>query len=314
VYKQILIQIMDRPEKEDRCTKLSEIVPGMAGTFKALGDLTRLQIIHLLATDSGGAVGVSELAARLGISQPAVSQHLKTLKTEGLVDSRREGFYIYYTINRERMVEFREHFELMYASVMANCNRELIRKSTRDREIRACVIFYSYSGITRGVAEGIRNATGCDLVEVRPKKPYSSFSVYTRGVLRSRKGACDPIEHAEIDVSGYDLLIIGTPVWAGMPAPAINGAVRALKGCEGKMTVVFTTCSNYPGEALPILAKALSERGVRVMAEITLDAKDTKKPDAGGELLRRIIAANPLIGQDEGTKEREQKNLRDVKP
>src|SRR5512136_2862334 len=137
---------MDPGDKDNECTNLSEIVPAMAGTFKALGDLTRLQIIYLLSTDTSGTLGVSELAARLKISQPAVSQHLKTLKGEGLVESRREGFYIYYTVNRERMVEFREHFELMYSTIMANCNRELIRKSTRDRAIRACVIFYSYSG------------------------------------------------------------------------------------------------------------------------------------------------------------------------
>jgi DNA-binding transcriptional ArsR family regulator len=292
---------------------LSGIVPQMAGTFKVLGDLTRLQIIYLLSTDTSGTLGVSELAARLKISQPAVSQHLKTLKTEGLVESRREGFYSYYTINRERMVEFREHFELMHATVMANCNRELVRKSTRDRAIRACVIFYSFSGITRRVAEGIRNASGCDLIEVRTKQPYTSFSVYTKGVLHSRKGGCDPIEPDEIDVSAYDFLILGTPVWAWKPAPAINAAVKGLRGCEGKMAVIFTTCSNQPGEALPILSKALADRGVRVMAEISLNADDTKNPNAGGELLRQIIGTDPLRRLDEGTAGQKQQNVRDVK-
>jgi flavodoxin len=176
------------------------------------------------------------------------------------------------------------------------------------------VIFYSYSGITRGVAEGIRNASGCDLIEVRTKKPYISFSAYTTGVLRSRKMACDPIEPDEIDVSGYDLLIIGTPVWAWKPSPAMNAAVRALQGCEGKMAVIFSTCSNQPGEALPLLSAALADRGVRVMAEISLDADDTKNPDVGGELLRQIIGANPLRSLDEGTTGLEQQTVRDVKP
>jgi DNA-binding transcriptional ArsR family regulator len=304
---------MEPCNKCEVCNKLCEIVPQMASTFKALGDLTRLQIIYLLSTDTSGTLGVSELAVRLKISQPAVSQHLKTLKTEGLVESRREGFYIYYTVNGDRMVEFREHFELMHATVMANCNREMLRRTTRDRAIKACVIFYSYSGITRGVAEGIRNASGCDLIEVRTKNPYTSFSVYTTGVLHSRKGACDPIDPAEIDVSGYDFLILGTPVWAWKPAPAINAAVKALRGCEGKMAVIFTTCSNHPGEALPILSRALADRGVRVMAEISLDANDTKNPNAGGELLRQIIGADPLRGLDEGTSDKEQQNARDVK-
>jgi DNA-binding transcriptional ArsR family regulator/flavodoxin len=304
---------MDSSKKSEVCNEFSEIVPEMAGVFKSLGDLTRLQIIYLLATDTTGKLCVSDLAARLSISQPAVSQHLKTLKTEGLVDLRREGFYIYYTVNRERMVEFREHFELMYASVMDKCNRELVRKSTLDRDIRACVIFYSYSGITRRVAEGIRSASGCDLIEVRTKKPYTAFSVYTRGVLRSRKEACDPIEPAEIDVSGYDLLIIGTPVWVSKPSPAANAAVRALKRCEGKMAVVFTTCLNQPGEALHVLSKALADRGVRVMAEISLNEKDTRNPDAGGELLRQIIAADLLKGLEEGIADTEQHRLRDGK-
>jgi DNA-binding transcriptional ArsR family regulator len=296
---------MEPCTKCETCTKLCEIVPLMAGKFKALGDLTRLQIIYLLSTEPSGKLGVSELAVRLKITQPAVSQSLKILKTEGLVESRREGFFVYYSISRERIMQFREHFEMMYACVMENCNREMIRKaSPPGRSIRACVIYYSYSGITRAIAEGIRNASGCDLFEVRTLQPYTAFTAYTTGVLRSRKMASDPIEPAEIDVADYDFLIIGTPVWAWKPAPAMNAAVQALRGCEGKMAVVFSTCSNHPGEALPILSKALAARGVEVMAEISLDAEDTKNPDAGGELLRQIIAAYPLRGMDEGTTEK----------
>jgi len=291
---------MEPCKKCPECNNLCEIVPQMAGTFKALGDLTRLQIIYILSTDTSGTLGVGELAGRLKISQPAVSQHLKTLKSEGLVESRRDGFYVYYTINRDRMMEFRDHFELMYATVMKQCSREMMRKATPGRSVRACVIYYSYSGITRRVAEGIRNASGCDLVEVRTRAAYSSFTAYTKGVLRSRKGLCDPIEPGEIDVSGYDLLIIGTPVWAWKPSPAINAAVKALRGCEGKMAVVFTTCNNQPGEALPLMRKALEERSVTVMAEISLNQDDAKNPDAGGELLRQIIAANPLRGIADG--------------
>jgi DNA-binding transcriptional ArsR family regulator len=304
---------MDRCNKCAVCNHLCEIVPAMAGTFKALGDLTRLQIIYLLATDTSGRLGVGELAARLGVSQPAVSQHLKTLKTEGLVDSRRDGFYIYYSVNRERMVTFREHFELMYTTVMKQCSREMIRKATPGRTIRACVIYFSYSGVTRTIAEGIRNASGCDLIEVRTKTPYTSFTAYTTGVLRSRKGASDPIVPDEIDVSPYDLLIVGTPVWAWKPAPAMNAAVRALRGCEGKMAVIFSTCSNQPGEALPILNRALAARGVEVMAEISLNAEDAKNPDAGGELLRQIIAADPVRSLTEATAGQGQDEEREVK-
>jgi DNA-binding transcriptional ArsR family regulator len=270
----------------------------MAGAFKALGDLTRLQIIYLLSTDTTGTLGVSELAARLGISQPAVSQHLKTLRSEGLVESRRDGFYIYYTINRERMVQFRGHFDLMYASVMEQCDKELVRKTTQHRVLNACVVFYSYTGVTRGVAMQIQGACGCDLVEVKTQKEYSSFTAYTTGVLRSRKGACDLIVPEKIDVSRYDLLIIGTPVWAWKPAPAINAAVRALRGCEGKRAVIFVTNRGQPGEALTLLKTALTSRGVEVVVEINLAGKDAEDQNARNDLIGQIVAAYPVTDVD----------------
>lgn len=79
------------------------------------------------------------------------------------------------------------------------------------------------------------------------------------------------------------------------------------------MAVIFSTCSNQPGEALQILNKALADRGVRVMAGISLNAEDTKNPDVGGDLLRQIIGADPLRSRDERTTGLEQ-HVRDVKP
>jgi DNA-binding transcriptional ArsR family regulator len=279
------------PCKDDEHDRLGMIIPDIAGTFKALGDTNRLQIIYLLSTDTSGMLGVGELAERLGITQPAVSQALRTLKSEGIVDSRKEGSYVYYTINRERIVQFREHFDLMYASFMEKCDRELVRKTIQSRELNACVIFFSYSGVTRALARQVRNACGCDLVEVKPRKEYSTFSVYTTGVLHSRKGACDPIFPEIIDVSRYDLLVIGFPVWVGKPAPPINTAIQALFGCEGKRAVVFATSYGQPGEALPLISTALATREVEVVSEINLSEKDIKSQNAGNELIRKIVAA-----------------------
>ncbi len=96
-------------------------------------------------------------------------------------------------------------------------------------------------------------------------------------------------------MSQYDLIIIGTPVWAWKPAPAMNAAVQALTGCEGKMAVIFVTCSGQPGEALSLLNTALTERGVEVMAEICLTPRIRKTRAVGNELLGRIAAALPVL-------------------
>ncbi|WP_067049161.1 metalloregulator ArsR/SmtB family transcription factor [Methanofollis ethanolicus] len=291
----------NRCDADDR---LCKIVSEMAGAFKVLGDLTRLKIIYLLATDTTGKLGVSDLAERLGISQPAASQHLKTLKGVGIVESRREGLYVYHTINRDRMVTLREYLDQMYASVMDTCDREMVRRTIRSTALNACVVYYSYTGVTRNVARQIQSACSCDLVEVKTQKDYSTFTAYTTGVLRSRKGACDPIVPEEIDVSPYDLLIIGTPVWAWKPAPPINAAVKALSGCEGKKAVVFVTCCGQPGEALPLLRKALASRGVEVVTEISLTQEDVEIRNADTDLIGRIVEAYPLRDSSEEAQNR----------
>lgn len=66
-----------------------------AEVFRALGDPTRRAVYERLAD---GERSVAELTAALPVSQPAVSQHLATLKAAGLVGERREGRNVYYRI------------------------------------------------------------------------------------------------------------------------------------------------------------------------------------------------------------------------
>ena len=61
--------------------------------FQALADPSRRAIFESLTR---GEAAVKDLTARLDISQPAVSQHLATLKDAGLVNGRRDGRCVYY--------------------------------------------------------------------------------------------------------------------------------------------------------------------------------------------------------------------------
>ena len=64
--------------------------------FHALSDETRLELLSLL---SHGERCVCDLTEALGAAQSRLSFHLKTLKTAGLVSDRREGRWVYYTLN-----------------------------------------------------------------------------------------------------------------------------------------------------------------------------------------------------------------------
>ena len=66
--------------------------------FQALADPSRRAIFESLTR---GEAAVKDLTARFDISQPAVSQHLSTLKSAGLVKARREGRFVYYQVELE---------------------------------------------------------------------------------------------------------------------------------------------------------------------------------------------------------------------
>ncbi len=75
-----------------------EDVRPLIRAFRALGDETRIRIVALL---SHGELCVCHLESALGISQPNCSRHLGILKAAGIVDSRRDGTWVYYRITEQ---------------------------------------------------------------------------------------------------------------------------------------------------------------------------------------------------------------------
>ena len=77
-----------------------------AEIFKVLSVDTRVNIIELLKAN--GPLGVKDISEKLGLTPPAISQHLKILKQAGMVRSERKGYWIPYTINVEAMENCRK--------------------------------------------------------------------------------------------------------------------------------------------------------------------------------------------------------------
>jgi ArsR family transcriptional regulator len=79
---------------------------------RALGDVTRLRIVHLLATNGERTVG--SLGRSAQISQPLLSWHLRRLQRAGLVRLARSGREVRCTLDRERFAELqRKGFRLL---------------------------------------------------------------------------------------------------------------------------------------------------------------------------------------------------------
>ena len=109
------------------------IAEEMAGVFKALGDINRLTIVHCLANDTSGTLGVGGLARLLGISQPAVSQHIRTLKSVRIVEAQKKGTHVVFSFNREAMSRYRDQFMVLYQCIMEKCDQENGKKVRGER-------------------------------------------------------------------------------------------------------------------------------------------------------------------------------------
>jgi ArsR family transcriptional regulator len=84
----------------------------LAQIHKALSVPVRLTILGLIGERS---LCVNAITRRLEISQPAVSQHLAVLKRAGLVSSTKQGYMVHYTLDTERLQEFRQALALFPA-------------------------------------------------------------------------------------------------------------------------------------------------------------------------------------------------------
>ncbi|MPZ98435.1 MAG: metalloregulator ArsR/SmtB family transcription factor [Dehalococcoidia bacterium] len=93
-----------------------------ADPIQAIADPRRRAILECLWE---GEHSVGEVVERFGLTQPAISQHLKVLRDAGLVTVRREGQRRYYAAAPEGMAELRAFLERYWAAELRRAKREI---------------------------------------------------------------------------------------------------------------------------------------------------------------------------------------------
>jgi ArsR family transcriptional regulator len=104
-----------------------ENVQGLADTFSALGDPTRVRILDAL---SHGELCVCDLAAVLGLSQSAVSHQLRLLRGIRLVKPRREGRIVFYSLDDQHIIS-------IFKQTLQHVEEDGVSQATRIRRARA---------------------------------------------------------------------------------------------------------------------------------------------------------------------------------
>jgi flavodoxin len=155
-----------------------------------------------------------------------------------------------------------------------------------------CIVYHSETGNTKKVAESVAKATGAVLIPVKDLANYSRITMYLIGAPKAHKGEKAAIEPSKIDVSAYDLVVVGSPVWAWRPTPGANAAIAALAGCEGKRGMVFATCGGKPGDTLAIMKQALEDRTVKVEGTFSFTRKELGDAKKIGDFVDAVRKAS----------------------
>ena len=114
--------------------------------FKALADLTRLRLLRLLIINDR-RICVCELVDALEIPQYRISRHLNILKNAGLIDSQRDGTWMYYS-HLERGSPFQENlFNLLHHQMDENIflkDEKKLADRLKLRDGEKCVVGYTH--------------------------------------------------------------------------------------------------------------------------------------------------------------------------
>jgi len=89
-----------------------------AERFKVLAADVRLAIIEQLKT---GPHSVTDLTEALDVSQPAVSQHLRVLKAAGLVEDRKDGYWVYYSLSPGQLMTYKRQLDAVCLCGCESC-------------------------------------------------------------------------------------------------------------------------------------------------------------------------------------------------
>jgi DNA-binding transcriptional ArsR family regulator len=100
----------------------------------ALGDPTRLAIFAMLSKHPRA---VNELAARMPVSRPAVSQHLRVLKNARLVRDRRDGTRRIYELDPQGIAELRDHFAELWDQALSSFKKFAEEEYKKEKQYGA---------------------------------------------------------------------------------------------------------------------------------------------------------------------------------
>ena len=141
--------------------------------------------------------------------------------------------------------------------------------------MKSLVAYYSRTDITKKLAQDIAGKTNGDIEEIIPKVNYQGKIGYARGGKDAISEKIIDIEPVKFNPADYDVVYIGTPVWAGKSSTPV---LSYIKQNEGKFNNVkfFVTAG---GRGFESTFEQMEKYSIKPLKTIGLTTKEVKKDE-----------------------------------
>lgn len=151
------------------------------------------------------------------------------------------------------------------------------------------IAYYSKTGATEKVAAVLQQALEkkhrVTLFRLRPVQELKAHEY--------KKNEKDlPLQQPLPGLKGFDLVVVGTPVWNFCPTPIAVSYLRKALGAKGKRFALFATCTALPGTTIKRLGSILSTKGATVVDSLTIRSVfelDEKKLQEAERFAERLL-------------------------
>mgnify|MGYP004552161145 CR=1 FL=1 len=145
--------------------------------------------------------------------------------------------------------------------------------------MKAIIVYFSYMGNTKKIAEMIYDKIGGDIVRIETVVPYSEDynQVVAQGEDEVNRGFMPEIKPLDIRLDDYDTVILGTPVWWYTFAPAIKTFIAG-NDLSGKKIYPFATNGGWIGHTFKDIKNACADSVVEKGINIRFDEDNLRTP------------------------------------
>lgn len=161
--------------------------------------------------------------------------------------------------------------------------------------MKTAIVFYSMHGNVRYVSEKVAKELGADLIELKPVKAYpdkGAMQFLWGGSAVTFKKKPD-LEPYSFNASDYDLVIIGTPVWASNFTPPLRTFFENNDLAGKKIAVIATSGGGNSTKCLQAIKEAAKADSLAATLSL-VDPKDKPSEDVEKQISQFIEACKAL--------------------